>query len=60
MGQANYSGAIVVLFYIKANIKETSKVNQLAKFHNKAKKAGSNSSFLGAFASCLHNLNRLQ
>ena len=40
----------------KANIKETSKVSQLAsKFHNKLI---SNPSFLGAFASCLNNLDR--
>ena len=32
---------------------------KFAKFHNKAKKAGSNPSFLGTFASSLHNLHNL-
>ena len=48
-------GVIVVVFVLKSNIKDTSKVS-----HNKAKKAGSKPSFLGAFTSCLHYLDCCQ
>ena len=49
---------IIVLFFKSSKLQHQRvfKCKPISKFHNKAKKA----SFLGAFASCLHNLDCCQ